>query len=41
MTLVISEVALAKLFLVLGLAAFSCVGFASLVNHKQKGVVIK
>ena len=32
MTLEISEIVLAKSFLVLGLLAFACIGFASLVN---------
>ena len=41
MTIVISEIVLAKSFLVLGLLAFACIGFAGLVNQKQKGVTIK
>ena len=41
MTLDISEIVLAKSFLVLGLLAFACIGFASLVNQKQKGVTVK
>tara|TARA_Y100001968_G_scaffold254898_1_gene240921 strand:- start:99 stop:224 length:126 start_codon:yes stop_codon:yes gene_type:complete len=41
MTLEISEIVLAKSFLVLGLLAFACVGFASLINQKQKGVTVK
>ena len=41
MTLEISEIILAKVFLVIGLVAFVCIGFASLVNQKQKGVSVK
>ncbi len=41
MTLEISEIVLAKSFLVLGLLAFACIGFASLVNQKQKGATGK
>ena len=41
MNLEISEIVLAKSFLVIGLLAFACIGFASLVNQKQKGVSIE
>ena len=41
MTLEISEIVLAKSFLVIGLLAFSFVGFGSLVNQKQKGASAK
>ena len=41
MTLEISEIVLAKSFLVIGLLAFACFGFASLVNQKQKGLTVK
>ena len=41
MTLEISEIVLAKSFLVIGLLAFACIGFASLVNQKQKGAAVK
>ena len=41
MTLEISEIVLAKSFLVLGLIAFACIGFASLVNQKQKAAAVK
>ena len=41
MTFEISEIVLAKSFLVLGLLAFACIGFASLVNQKQKGAAVK
>ena len=41
MTLEISEIVLAKSFLVLGLLAFACIGFVSLVNQKQKGAAVK
>ncbi len=40
MTLEISEIVLAKSFLVLGLLAFACIGFASLVNQKQKKAAV-
>jgi len=41
MTLEISEIVLAKSFLVIGLLAFACVGFASFVNQKQKRAAVK
>ena len=41
MSLEISEIVLAKSFLVLGLLAFACIGFATLVNQKQKGAAVK
>ena len=41
MTLEISEIVLAKSFAVIGLLAFSCIGFASLVNNKKKGAAVK
>ena len=41
MTLEISEIVLAKSFLVIGLLAFACVGFSLLVNQKQKGAAAK
>ena len=41
MTLEISEIVLAKSFLVLGLLAFACIGFASLVNQNQKGAAVR
>tara|TARA_Y100001968_G_scaffold46021_1_gene36138 strand:+ start:872 stop:997 length:126 start_codon:yes stop_codon:yes gene_type:complete len=41
MTLEISEIVLAKSFLILGLLAFASVGFASLVNQKQKSAAFK
>ena len=41
MTFEISEFVLAKSFLVLGLLAFACIGFAGLVNQKQKRVTFK
>ena len=42
MTFEISEFILAKSFLVIGLLAFAFIGFASLVNQKQKkGVSVK
>ena len=41
MTLEISEIVLAKSFMIIGLLAFSCIGFASLVNQKQKGASAK
>ena len=41
MTLEISEIVLAKSFLVLGLVKFVCIGFAALVNQKQKGAAVK
>tara|TARA_Y100001968_G_C19230744_1_gene654334 strand:+ start:461 stop:604 length:144 start_codon:yes stop_codon:yes gene_type:complete len=36
MTLEISEIVLAKSFLVIGLLAFAFIGFALLINQKQK-----
>ena len=41
MTLENSEIVLAKSFLVFGLLAFTCIGFASLVNQKQNGAAVK
>ena len=41
MNLEISEIVLAKSFLVLGLLAFGCIGFASLVNKKQKEAAVR
>ena len=41
MTLEISEIVLAKSCLVIGLLAFACIGFASLVNQKQKVAAVK
>ena len=41
MTFEISEIVLAKSCLCIGLLAFACIGFASLVNQKQKGVTVK
>ena len=41
MTLEISEIVLAKSFFVIGLLAFTCIGFASLVNQKKRRVIAK
>ena len=41
MTLEISEIVLAKSFLLIGLLAFTFIGFASLVNQKQRRVTAK
>ena len=41
MTLEISEIVLAKSFLVIGLLAFTSIGFASLVNQKQRRITAK
>tara|TARA_B100000945_G_scaffold58660_1_gene43540 strand:+ start:767 stop:892 length:126 start_codon:yes stop_codon:yes gene_type:complete len=41
MTLEISEIVLAKSFLVIGFLAFAFIGFASLINQKQKGASVK
>tara|TARA_B100000700_G_scaffold228435_1_gene252349 strand:+ start:426 stop:551 length:126 start_codon:yes stop_codon:yes gene_type:complete len=41
MTLQISEIVLAKSFLVIGFLAFALIGFASLINQKQKGASVK
>ena len=41
MTLEIREIVLDKLFLVLSLLAFAYIGFASLVNQKQKVAAVK
>ncbi len=41
MTLTISEIVLAKSFLVIGLLAFAFIGFASLVNKKQRRLTAK
>ena len=41
MNLEISEIVLAKSFLIIGLLAFTCIGFASLVNQKQKKAAVR
>ena len=41
MTLEVSEIILAKSFLVIGLLAFAFIGFAALINQKQKKTTVK